>query len=1395
MAEKKPFGQSIDDAIKSGILSIYENESAQALGKGLINNPLSKGIMQYVVDPVAELGTRAASAKGILPFLPDSSLLTLLTPEVTMDRQTRESIDEDLIPYKPRPEGMSIMDVMGIHMDRARADIGALGEFIFGDVRKAGENLNKGVKFADLPPEQKMASRFFLLDILPIPGVGPAAKAGAKATKELENLKSQMITSKTTTKSGGAADTIGEMTEQVKNIVGPISNEELAYLSNVFPIMLPQQRLVLKDALTNDEFDTLLEFTKDKIKPGFGTGNRKMSIVEQNGVPGIMYGRTKDKKRFVPLSNLNLKVRPKESKSAPGGFDFTLKEGEKITTRTDAQKEGLLGGQKALRDIEAAENAIIKELYPKLKAQGLKMGMTENPQPNTIFAIIRDRLGSDRVGNRLLSRKGFREKLQKLGLYEAADKSDDVTRQKLIEGVADLTDDKVKSVIPSTSKTKKSLGISDPFVRSLGEEFKSVSDVNNFLISVGVKDVKDLKKLTPDNPELYNLLENYRVEAQDFLNTNPQFQNYFKSLGETDNIVLHRAHSDRSISPSNQSQQFQGLDATNVKILGQNVNVILQPDLEVALYKKIKSKDVGGTKEIIDTMKDFFIGTKLNDPRRPNLTTDDYKWLQKNKIIKIPTISVGAGRPYKNTDAVIFGTEQQPNLAEIVGGELSAREYFKNKTAFEKKYGVKYVELLNEGGLVKPVKASTGGFFSRLFGKSKFREEGMDVSDIYNPTAAQRTKLEELYPGTAFPEKIDGQVYYSNLDTALRKQNAPQVFNTQKELTDYFNASGVGVDEVYDAKLDAYIKAKTDRGLPLLSSEMLQISNESPLRDVYFDAYGFRSDKYNKSYFNERSQRTETYKETNYDQGLNAGFVPNTYRERVLRIPFTALRGDPGKSPGVGSHTFGAGYGDQRDNYMIAWSRQTDRPAFILPGETVDAQSGKIVRPKSVADKTKLQNIENKIQKLGQDPIANLNIVDDVFDARDTQAVMTAVKDLVEKSNGRINNNRAMQIILGQAKEKKKQLKKLQTQYNDEAQRIDDFKPVKKQEVTATVVEELQSDLSQAATKKARDLALKLKVMADQNIPLESMKDNELLTYFQQTKDTGGYGVSRPVGASRLELQSQYDQLMDLQRELTALSRQRPYQMNAEQINFYRDQVKVKQTAIIDTMVEAISKDLMNQLYADVPLKNRLQWADAVFKQAVAEAWHRKFIEKDPNAPSFIGIQSGDNRRNMWNQSGSAATSVEDRAIDKASRVESFTNAVARGDDASLGGTQYPGVGTDEFYGGPLTVTPEGTHYTGVGESIMKKLANDYNSRVVILNSATSNPTSTNYFKIINQDTGADVGMGDTYRQAENIANDLVDKEGGRYKIERATEKVYDTEPIFGIELTPEMGQLFKIYK
>jgi len=251
MAERKPYGQEYADAMKRGLRSLYENENVQDFGRGLVNNPLSKGITRFVIDPVAELGTRAASAKGILPFLPDSSLLTLLTPEVTADRETRESIDADITQYP------TIGERLEKRGQRFRADVGAFGEFLFGDVRNAGENLNAGVKFANLPPEQKIASRFFLLDIVPLPGVGPAAKAGAKATKELENLellKSQMVTRDG---SMGAADVKGMLTNQLRNTVGDVGDDEIQYLASFYNDLPPEIQTQVSGLLNQNELKKL----------------------------------------------------------------------------------------------------------------------------------------------------------------------------------------------------------------------------------------------------------------------------------------------------------------------------------------------------------------------------------------------------------------------------------------------------------------------------------------------------------------------------------------------------------------------------------------------------------------------------------------------------------------------------------------------------------------------------------------------------------------------------------------------------------------------------------------------------------------------------------------------------------------------------------------------------------------------------------------------------------------------------------------------------------------------------------------------------------------------------------------------------------------------------------
>jgi len=887
MAEKKPFGQSIDDAIKGGIRNIYENESAQAFGRGLINNPLSKGIMQYVVDPVAELGTRAASAKGILPFLPESSLLSLLTPEVTMDRQTRESIDENITQYPTMGERLEK------RMDRTRADIGAFGEFIFGDVRKAGESLNQGVKFADLPPEQKMASRFFLLDILPIPGVGPATKAGAKATRELENLqalKSRMVTSDG---SVGAAAPSELMTEQIRNTVGPISDEELQYLSTAFFNFPAKQRNMVHGLLDEMEKEKFAGFLKEKATPEMFPGRVKI----ENGIKYFRNDGAKGNQTFLPEDQIYINILESEGNKGIIRFNRAT-EGPPLLKNLKSQMNKKLEGVDP-KDLNAIHN-IFRETYL-----------------NTTGRTIDNTPGGKSTGTHLLSTiKKYNATNPEVQIPLAQD-AKMYRASKRVGSDVELAD-YYEQNITDKKQGKVALRNEDPEYRFFSNVKRTTPDLKTpqeFFGSYKLEDIRPGGKLH-DKFLQFEAIDKIRLDAAKDLK--PILQKIFKQVRE-DSLKDFPVKRDMDIRTSlNLAHKFETQGIANKYVSPDKYGKGADPAelyIDISEYNSFIQR--GYEEE----------ARKLYARYADKGDEIDFQKLQEiDKEMKIlgiegeiaPGQKIGQAMPIDQKISEIMIEAMNKNY--VTQTDVNKAITAVNKIAKTKKQNAKLFEGSDiiekaQGGLVEPVKASTGGFFSKLFGKAKFREEGMDVPDIYNPTAAQRTKLEELYPGMAFPEKIDGQVYYSNLDTALRKQNAPQVFNTQKELTDYFNASGVGVDEVYDAKLDSYIKAKTDRGLPLLSNEMLQISNESPLREVYFDAYGFRSDKYNKS---------NTFKNSNYDQGLNSGFVPNTYRERVLRIPFTALRGDPGKSPGVGSHVFGGQYGDQRDNYMIAWSRQTE---------------------------------------------------------------------------------------------------------------------------------------------------------------------------------------------------------------------------------------------------------------------------------------------------------------------------------------------------------------------------------------------------------------------------------------------------------------------------------------
>ena len=204
------------------------------------------------------------------------------------------------------------------------------------------------------------------------------------------------------------------------------------------------------------------------------------------------------------------------------------------------------------------------------------------------------------------------------------------------------------------------------------------------------------------------------------------------------------------------------------------------------------------------------------------------------------------------------------------------------------------------------------------------------------------------------------------------------------------------------------------------------------------------------------------------------------------------------------------------------------------------------------------------------------------------------------------------------------------------------------------------------------------------------------------------------------------------------------------------------------------------------------------------EAAHRLFVEKDPKAPTHLGVASGDIvAGKAYRQQGSTATDIAERTADKQRRLDNYKDAL-RSDintTQAIGNSKLPGVGTHEFYGGPLSRAWDeeagkvGGHYTSDIERSMRKYAEDNNSKLIIANVAVGESSSSKVYNIINQTTGDVVGQGDTYRQAEAIANDLVDNVGGRYEIKKGTDKNFETEPVFSIPLTKEMLQLNKIYK
>ena len=339
---------------------------------------------------------------------------------------------------------------------------------------------------------------------------------------------------------------------------------------------------------------------------------------------------------------------------------------------------------------------------------------------------------------------------------------------------------------------------------------------------------------------------------------------------------------------------------------------------------------------------------------------------------------------------------------------------------------------------------------------------------------------------------------------------------------------------------------------------------------------------------------------------------------------------------------------------------------------------------------------------------------------------------------------------------------------------------------TTTFADEIQSDIFQASQRVAGKLAAKMRHMADQGIPFDRIQNDlqkEMMQYF---KDKGT--VFRESMPSASALKVEYDKLVALQNQLRELSRTPVPEITDEMLTAAKG-VEAQQTAILDNLVDKFNLDLNKQLYPNLPFKLRDQWADASIKRDIYEAAYRKFVLKDPNATDYYAITPANLVTKRYTQAGSTKTPQADRIADKKERLERW---VRNGMEGDIPNSQYPGVGMYEFYGGPGpdVVTENGKHFTSSMEKTLKRIAKENNVKVEVLPVKIGDDAK-DVWNVVNKETGEILGTGDTARQADAIANDLL-LEGMKIKVDRT--KQFDTAPSFGVELTPSMAEAFKAY-
>tara|TARA_R110000751_G_scaffold43928_1_gene100993 strand:- start:8169 stop:12878 length:4710 start_codon:yes stop_codon:yes gene_type:complete len=939
-------------------------------------------------------------------------------------------------------------------------------------------------------------------------------------------------------------------------------------------------------------------------------------------------------------------------------------------------------------------------------------------------------------------------------------------------------------------------GYNAQFARSAGEDLKNVDEYEDFLSSQGI-DV-DMAKSFPEDASRFKLMEQRRVELQDFIKNDQAIQkklrsqdfNYDKNKNFMP-IVVQKAHPDRSIKPKDASFEFGGADTANVKLLGKTVNQDVQPDLERALVTFIKDKDVEGSQRIIEMLDEFFIATKLNDalPGFPNLKTDDYEWLIQNKIIERPQ--------YDNYDEIIFGNLKQPDQLRIIDGEIEARKYVQKRKQHEG--SEPFYKSLAAGGMVE----------DDMFEEQVSVDQGTPTIDmaqesIFDDEASYETanlilplfKLFGKPPGnttSAVPIPKPELDAVSNLkpkaDGSLRpkQQNLKNIQETEESIFDPTPDTPVNIaDPALQVKADVFFTPYTNQpSTSVFYSDIeralsrkdtpAQFNNKEELNDFFnknsiksSEKTDYRIESILKLFpedqpirtsdiisqvrqapiagmrihgtgFNSELVNPQGAVRAGHDHYYEPGSIPGSYRERVLMIPKKNLPGDSGKLPenmgGEGPAAQNHNFNQGDDNYTIGWSRLTDRVGYIPP---------KISGPKTSAGS--ISKLERDIESLES---SQRGLMAEAQSKLQREAVRKGINDEISiysvddilKYEDTLN-----EISPGFVNQFDEQVTLINTKRSElqkaTAPNVDGY-------VKVTFADEIQSDLLQAAALRKQYLGQTMKKLIAEGKTSSSLSEyadvnKKLLQFYEENSS-----VFRPQTKTQAEVDVLGLQLKKVDEEVDDIINK--YVTTREISDKDIKKLSVMLEKNMNDMLETIStvdSSTMDKLFPDIPLKNRNEWSDAIIKADLYEAAYRKFVLKDPDAAGYYAVSPSDIVKKRYQFRGGADTSAVDRAAEKQRQMDIFMR------NGEVAGSNLKGIGMDEFYGGPNVKSAERHYVIDKSKPIKDTLKDDFGNPLIDPRTKKPYTTVTGYQRVKDFKASEDINDAQNYVDVNNRGTD-----------------------------------------